>query len=148
MAQESMADVPLGEFDPTVPRKVLEGQSSTRQLARGEGRNQEMIDLGAEIMKRKPPTTSSPWAMVALLSSAAMFFAPVLGTTLGRTQAARALRKGEVPEGLKGNVEFKKLQEMAKGMDDNEIIAMLEKALNATGATGTVSGVAGAELTE
>ena len=148
IAQESMADVPLGEFDPTVPRKALEGQSTSRQLARGEGRNQEMVDLGAAIMKRKPPDTSSPWAMAALITSAVTFFAPVLATTVGKTQVAKAIRNGTVPDALKNNVEFSKLREMAKKMDDSELIKMLEKAMNARGATGTFSGVAGAELTE
>lgn len=148
MAQESMAKEPLGEFDPTAPRKVLEKTASNRQLARGEGRNQEMIDLGAAIMKRKPPSTSSPWAMAALITNAVTFFAPVLITAAGRTGVVKALRSGDVPDALKNHVEFKNLQAMAKKMDDNALIAMLEKALKAKGGTGTVSGVAGAELTE
>ena len=145
MVEGSMADVPLGEFDAQTGRKVLQRETSTRQLARGEGRSQEIIDLSAEIMKRKPPSTSSPWAMAALLSSVVTMFAPVVATVGGRTKLANAIRKGDVPDALKNDPEFKNLRKWAQTLSDDDLFELMDMAR-----IGTVpaAGVGGAQLSE
>ena len=147
MVEENVAGVPLGDFDPQKARQTLQSASGNRSLSRGEGLNQELIDLSADIMSRKPAGGSSPWALAAIIGTFASELAPIMavGIGLSRTKIVSAIRKGEVPEGLKDPANFHRLRKMAENLTDSELAKLIDAA---RAATVTSSGVIGTQISE